>query len=88
MPVDVMVEFVDGSTSTQRVGKDVMGCTFASDKKWRRVIVDPLQFLPDADRKDNAKTNPDVPPVFEITQLDLGDKAWGLNAMKFHVKTP
>ena len=86
MPIDVMTEFADGSKSVQRLPVDAHECVFASDQGWRRVILDPSMTLPDLDRHDNVKVNPEAPPAFEVLQIDTGDKAWGLNVLKVHVK--
>ncbi len=85
MPVDVMLEYEDGSCEMHRLERNQREATFASAKTWRRAIVDPKNLLPDTNRSDNIRTNPAVPPVFEILDVDLGDKAWGLNCLKVHV---
>ncbi|MHC4757582.1 MAG: peptidase MA family metallohydrolase [Planctomycetota bacterium] len=86
MPVDVLLESMDGSISCQRVPYSEALCTFTSDKTWRRIVVDPNNYLPDTNRSNNIKINPQVKLVFEILDVDLGDKAWGLNLLRVHVK--
>ena len=86
MPVDVMIEYEDGTTDAQRLSRDQREATFASGKTWRRVVVDPKNLLPDTRRADNIRNNPEATPAFEILDVDLGDKAWGVNCMKVHVR--
>ena len=86
MPIDVMMEFADGSKTVQRLNADARECVFASNQDWRRVILDPSMILPDLDRHDNVKVNPKAPPAFEVLGIDTGDKAWGLNLLKVHVR--
>ena len=54
MPVDVMLELTDGSVIHQRLPRTKQRCTFTSDKPWRRVVVDPDNYLPDTNRFDNT----------------------------------
>jgi len=86
MPMDVLLEFADGSKETRRVPIDTTQCRFTSRKQWYRVIVDPAGLLPVMDRENNIKLNPEAPPVFQVLHVDTGDKAWGQNVLKVHVK--
>lgn len=53
MPVDVLLELTDGSDVRKRVARNERRCTFTSDKPWRRVVIDPDEYLPDTNRFDN-----------------------------------
>ncbi|MHC4529391.1 MAG: M1 family aminopeptidase, partial [Planctomycetota bacterium] len=86
MPVDVLLEFADGSIVSRHVPRNERSCIFTSDKVWRRVILDPNNCLPDRNISDNITINPQIAAAFEILDVDLGDKAWGLNQLRVHVK--
>jgi hypothetical protein len=42
--------------------------------------------LPDTDLSNNWKLNSQATPPFEVLNVDLGDKAWGRNLLRVHVK--
>ena len=86
MPVEVLMEFSDGSTSLRRAALDERQVVFASDKDWRRVVIDPSQFFPDVDRANNVLVNPKAAPIFDILDVNLGDRAWGLNQLTVKVR--
>lgn len=86
MPIEVMMEDENGFVSYQQIKTKENHCEFISDGDWRRVAIDPKQYLPDTDRRNNVKINSKVKPALEILDIDLGDKAWGHNLMKVHVK--
>ena len=86
MPIDVRLEYIDGSEITNRVAQRQRQSTFPAKQTWRRVTLDPDRYLADLDRSNNCMTNADSPPAFEVLDIDLGDKAWGLNLLKVRVK--
>jgi len=57
MPVDIALELTDGTVVQQhlpRSPRSEQRCIFASDKPWRRVVIDPDKYLPDTNRFDNV----------------------------------
>ena len=86
MPLDILLEFTDGSVIRQRLPQDKKQSIFVSDKTWRRVMVDPSNYLPDTNRTNNVTLNSQVASAIEILDVDIGDKAWGLNLLKVHAK--
>ncbi len=58
MPVDVLLQFTDGSVVSRRVPLKEQQCTFISDKMWAGVVIDPRGHLPDTNKADNIMINP------------------------------
>lgn len=84
LPVEIAL--IDGA----RLKK---GSTLASNKvqfhaavDWYSATLDPDVVLPDANRANNTILNPEAPSVFEISEIDIGDVAWGRNVLRVKVK--
>lgn len=58
MPVDVLLQFTDGSVVSRRVPLKEQQCIFISDKMWAGVVIDPRGHLPDTNKADNIMINP------------------------------
>lgn len=86
LPVPVEVRLVDGRRLRRRSTLASMRASLHTDRDWYSAIIDPDLSLPETDRANNVAWNPDAPPVFEISEVDLSDMAWGQNVLKIKVK--